>query len=157
MSWCCCIYLMAASSPSLPNSFRSFSKNNWIITACTIQSICFTFPPSRKFGFCYIIYLDVYLLVGVIISISSEIWLVLLWRPVTSSPGCQILGDNVIILIFVTYVIQCLEGIVLVLLCFVRLHKWPIWLNKWFVLFSYYLVFDILVLASVVFGCTISM
>ena len=35
ISWCCYISLMAASSPSLPNSFRPFSKDNYIMTECT--------------------------------------------------------------------------------------------------------------------------
>ena len=112
-----------------------------------------TLPDSRKFDFCYIIHLDVYLLWSVIISVIVEIWLVKLWWTATSSPIC--LMSRVSFIIFIICVIQCHKRIVLILMCLIGLHKWPIRLHKRLIWFYYDIAFDILVLTFTMCRCPI--
>ena len=110
-----------------------------------------TFPNSKKFDFRCIIHLDVHLLWSVIISDIVKLWLVKLWQVASSTPSCLMLG------IFIIYVIQCHKGIVLILMCLLRLHKWSIRLHTWLVWFYYDLISDILVLALRMFRCPVPM
>ena len=112
-----------------------------------------TLPDSRKFDFCYIIHLDVYLLSSVIISVIVEIWLIKLWWTATSSPIC--LMSRVSFIIFIICVIQCHKRIVLILMCLIGLHKWPIRLHKRLIWFYYDIAFDILVLTFTMCRCPI--